>query len=88
MATLSLFFGIVVSMYNEASGRHHIPHIHAAYAEYRASVSFDGHVLAGSFPPKKLMLLRAWLVLHQEDLEADWKLMEDGREMFRIEPLR
>ena len=70
MTTLSMFYGIVIIMYNEADGRHHTPHIHAR------------------FPPRKLALLRAWIVLHQEELEADWKLMSEGLAAFRIDPLR
>ena len=33
MTTLSMFYGIVIIMYNEADGRHHTPHIHARFAE-------------------------------------------------------
>ena len=62
MTTLSMFYGIVIIMYNEADGRHHTPHIHARF--------------------------RAWIVLHQEELEADWKLMSEGLAAFRIDPLR
>ena len=32
MTTLSMFYGIVIIMYNEADGRHHTPHIHARFA--------------------------------------------------------
>ena len=29
MATLSMFFGIIIKMYKERDGRHNRPHIHA-----------------------------------------------------------
>lgn len=72
----------------EADGRHHTPHIHARFAEFECSIDFEGRVFDGRFPPRKLALLRAWIVLHQEELEADWKLMSEGLAAFRIDPLR
>lgn len=64
------------------------PHLHARCGDGRVAVDFDGEVLAGSFPAKKLALLRAWIVLHREELEADWLLASSGQAVFRIEPLR
>ena len=37
MATLSMFFGIIIKMYKERDGRHHRPHIHAQHADKAAS---------------------------------------------------
>ena len=31
MPTLSMFFGIIVKMYNEENAKHNKPHIHAEY---------------------------------------------------------
>lgn len=87
MTTLSMFFGIIVTMYNEADGRHHLPHVHVRCAEYRCAVSLDGVVLSGSLPPKKLTLLQAWMVLHYDELEANWTLMTEGYDAYKIEPL-
>ena len=33
-------------------------------------------------------LLEAWIVLHRDDLEANWKLLSDGEQFFRIDPLK
>ncbi|HIW77001.1 MULTISPECIES: DUF4160 domain-containing protein [Gordonibacter] len=88
MTTISLFFGIVVIMYNEPYGKHHTPHLHARYAEYSCSLDFDGNVLDGYLPAKKLALLRAWVVVHREELEADWNLLAEGLDAFKIDPLR
>jgi oxalate decarboxylase/phosphoglucose isomerase-like protein (cupin superfamily) len=44
---LSLFYGIVVSMYKEVSGKHHKPHIHVEYAEDEVVVALDGEILEG-----------------------------------------
>ena len=59
MATISMFFGIVVIMYNESAGKHHAPHVHARYAEFSCSLGFEGEVLVGSVRHKKVRLLRA-----------------------------
>ena len=57
MPTLSIFFGIIVYMYNEKGGKHNIPHIHAEYQDEEIVVDFDGNVLEGALPKNKLKLL-------------------------------
>lgn len=88
MPTLSVFFGIIVTMYREVGGRHNLPHIHAEYQGEEAAISFDGTLLEGNLPPKKMKLVLAWMEIHQEDLQANWKLLSEGREYFKIDPLR
>jgi hypothetical protein len=39
-------------------------------------------------PPPKMKLLQAWIVLHQDELMADWELALQGQHPFKIEPLR
>jgi len=65
-----------------------MPHFHAEYQGEEVAISFDGDVLEGSIPKKKLKLVIAWAEIHREDLEADWKLLSEGRGFFKIEPLR
>ena len=48
----------------------------------------DGEVLAGEIPRSKLRLAQAWVEIHREDLLADWKLAVEGREVFKIDPLK
>lgn len=36
----------------------------------------------------KLKLLEAWIVIHRDDLEANWKLLSGGEQFFRIDPLK
>ncbi len=88
MPTLSVFFGIIIMMYNEQGGRHHLPHIHAEYQGEEVVVSLEGDVIEGSIPNKKLRLVLAWVEIHKEDLEANWSLLSQGRECFKIDPLR
>lgn len=45
-------------------------------------------LLEGSFPRNKMKLLDAWMEIHREDLEANWKLLSNGEQFFRIDPLK
>ena len=88
MPVLSLFYGIIIRMYKETSGKHHKPHIHAEYAENEVAISLDGEILEGSIPKSKMKLVEAWLEIHRDDLEANWKLLCNGEQFFKIEPLK
>jgi hypothetical protein len=88
MPTISLFYGIVVRMYDEADGRHNKPHIHAEYSGSEVALDLDGNILEGKLPPGKMKLLLAWIEIHKEDLEANWMLLSEGKQFFRIDPLK
>ena len=89
MPIISMFYGIVVSMYFFDTNRHKAPHVHVAYQDEEAVYSIpDGRLLDGRLPPAKAKLVRAWIEIHQEDLVADWKLAAAGRAVFKIEPLK
>ncbi len=88
MPTLSMFYGIIVYMYNEKGSKHNIPHVHAEYQDEEIVVDLDGNILEGSLPKNKLKLLLAWVEIHKDDLYANWKLLSEGKEYFKIEPLK
>ena len=89
MPTISMFYGILVSIFYEDNGRHYQPPIHARYAGEKVSVAIeDGSILAGSLPTRQLKMLQAWIEIHKDELNADWELAVSGEEPFRIEPLR
>ncbi len=88
MPVLCMFFGIIVRMYKESGGKHNRPHIHAEYSGEEAVVALDGSVLEGSIPKAKMKLLDAWMEIHRDELEANWKLLSNGEQFFRIDPLR
>jgi len=89
MPTISMFYGILVSMYFMDTGEHHTPHIHVFYQDFEAVFSIpEGTLLAGDFPRKKRRLVEAWVEIHSEDLMADWRLATEGKELFKIDPLR
>ena len=65
-----------------------MPHIHAEYSGNEVVVALNGTILEGSIPKPKMKLLDAWMEIHREDLEANWKLLSNGEQFFRIDPLR
>lgn len=88
MPALSVFYGIIIYMYCEKGGQHNKPHIHAEYQDDEVAISLDGDVIEGKLPPKKLRMVQTWIDIHKEDLEANWKLLQNGSECFKIPPLR
>lgn len=89
MAVISMFYGIIISMYYFDMRQHHLPHIHVRYQEQEAVLSIaDGDVLGGELKPNKLRLVQAWIEIHREDLMADWLLASQGQTVFAIDPLR
>lgn len=88
MPVLSLFYGIVIRMYNEQGGQHNMPHIHAEYQGEEVVVSLDGEVLSGNIKANKLRMVLVWMDIHHEDLVANWNLLSAGERHFSIDPLR
>ncbi len=89
MPAISMFFGIVVSLYFFDNERHKLPHIHAKFQGADASFSIlDGAMLAGSLPVAKVRLVQAWIEIHRESLMANWELAVNGEAPFPIDPLR
>ncbi len=88
MPIISMFYGIIIRLYVLDNKHHQIPHIHARYAEYEASISIeDGEILAGELPRKQLRLVQAWIELRRDELIADWHLAAIGESPYKIEPL-
>ena len=89
MPAISMFYGIVVSMYFLDNRRHHRPHVHARYQDDEAVVAIDdSELLEGKLPPGKMRLVQAWIEIHRDELLADWQLAVSGQQPFKIEPLR
>ena len=89
MAVISMFYGIIVSMYFFDNERHHLPHIHIKYQEQEVVLSIpEGDVLGGELKRNKMKLVQAWVEIHQEELMANWELASSGQQIFKITPLR
>lgn len=85
-----MFYGIIISMFYGDNKQHHKPHIHARYNGEKASFSIpDGALIAGDMKTPQMKLVEAWIVLHADELMANWELATGGeKNIFRIEPLK
>jgi hypothetical protein len=88
MPEVSRFFGIIIRMFVEAGGQHHMPHFHA-YHQHHVGIYDIGKIerLAG-FLRRQERLVLAWAELHQEELLSNWQTLQQGRPAFKIEPLK
>ncbi len=88
MPVLSMFYGIIIRMQSEKGGKHHVPHIHVICGDDESVFSLDGEKLEGTIQNSKMKLVVAWIEIHKEELKANWKLLEEGEQPFKIEPLK
>ena len=89
MAVLTMFYGIIISMYYYDSRQHHFPHIHVKCQGQEAVVKIpDGDIIEGDLPVGKLKLLQAWIEIHKDEIMADWDLASNGSNVFQIDPLK
>lgn len=86
MPILSMFFGIIINMYNNAE--HNPPHFHARYQGFEAVFDMNGEIIDGKFPKKQKKLVIAWAELHRDELLANWELAINQQVLFQIDPLR
>jgi hypothetical protein len=88
MPTISMFYGILIRMYL-GKKEHNPPHIHALYQNKKAIFDIKtGEKTEGNLPKDKETLVSAWLILHKEELLANWTLAQNGELPFNIEPLK
>jgi hypothetical protein len=89
MPVISMFYGIIISMYYMDNKQHHSPHIHVnysgAYAVYEIP---NGGLLEGMIPTNKEKLVKAWIEIHRDELIANWELAITGNKVFTIDPLK
>lgn len=89
MPELARFFGIIIRIFLESGGQHHLPHIHVYYQYMAAVYGIDPIVLlSGSIPKRAQRLAEAWIELHQEELVENWRRIEAGEPIQKIAPLR
>jgi hypothetical protein len=88
MPEISRFLGIIITMYWEATGQHHVPHFHVRYERYQAVYGIAPVVqLAGALPLRQQRLVEAWAELNQEQLIRDWELVQQGQAPCKIKGL-
>ncbi|MGN0466125.1 MAG: DUF4160 domain-containing protein [Lachnospiraceae bacterium] len=85
MPTISLFYGIKVTMYYND---HMPPHFHAEYNGRKILVDIiEARVIKGAFPARQLKLILAWAVIHQDELMQNWELSKEKATLNKISPL-
>ncbi|HZK88634.1 MAG TPA: DUF4160 domain-containing protein [Stellaceae bacterium] len=85
MPVISAFYGIIIRMFYDEHGP---PHFHVAYQGYQAVIDIRTlEVKIGSLPRRALNLALDWAELHQDELLANWDLIEEGRPLNNINPL-
>jgi len=88
MPTVSSFYGVLIYIYMEKGGKHHMPHFHAKYSEFEGVYTFDGTCIEGKLPPKQNKLVIAWAALHEDELNAAWTAWNESGEIIKIDGLR
>lgn len=89
MPVISMFYGLIVTMYFLDTKQHKLPHIHVKYNESEAVYEIpNGNLLGGSLSANKEKLVKAWIEIHQEELMANWQLASTGNKIFSIDPLK
>jgi hypothetical protein len=85
MPIISRFFGIIIRMFYDD---HNPPHFHAEYKGENALFDFNGNILKGSLNSRTATkLVREWIDLHVTELEKDWQLAQEGKDITKIKPL-
>jgi hypothetical protein len=80
------FYGIVIGMYY---GDHPPPHFHASYSDDTAKIEIaTGAIIAGSLPGRALRLVREWLQVHRDELDANRERAVHHERPQPIDPLR
>ena len=75
MPTISMFYGIIIRMYN--NGEHNPPHFHAIYGEHVAAINIaDGTIIEGELPKKALEMVLEWNSIHKDALLKIWETQE------------
>lgn len=88
MPEISRFSEMIIYMRYNDDEQHHRPHIHVFCGGDKASVAFDGEILAGRLPKQKWRILNGWLALHEDELYAMWNKAVSGQTIGKIPPIK
>ena len=88
MPSISEFYGIKIFMYWNDNERHFTPHVHVFYAEFQASVDFNGSILGGSLPKTASKLTKKWILKNRDSLEYAWERALESKPTPKIKGLQ
>ena len=67
-------------MYVFDAEKHHLPHIHIRYNEFKAVIEIpDGALLEGYLPSRQMKLVQAWIEIHKVELLEAWQQAVSGQ---------
>lgn len=85
MPEICRFFGIIIAMFDDD---HNPPHFHVRYGDYEAIITIKDGIVKGMLPKKVLKSVFNWMDIHQSELEINWKRLQEGKDVIKIEPLK
>lgn len=86
---ISAFYGLVMAFSGHTSRRDTQPFLLAIHDGKDAALDINTLELAyGQLPDQKLLLAKAWIELHREELIASWQLGKATGDYFKIAPLQ
>lgn len=84
-----MFYGIIIRIMFFDTKQYHLPPIHVEYQGEKSDFHYPGRWIAGRFATrKKTSLVKARIILHEEELRADWTPAVNGEPVFQIKPLQ
>jgi len=87
-AVLSLFYGIVIRMKRTPKETSQ-PHIHADFQGSTARITLNPiEITQSNLPTRQERLVLAWVEIHQDDLLANWNLVNNGQTPVTIDGLK
>jgi hypothetical protein len=87
MATISMFFGILIRMYLGGK-EHNPPHFHAFYQGHKGIFDINTcEMTEGDIPLKQQRAISVWASYHQDELLADWEIARNDEVPYKIAPL-
>lgn len=84
MPIISRFFGIMIFMYWRD---HSPPHFHARYQDDEVVIEIGSGQVTGHMSGRALRLIEEWRQMHVAELLENWRLAEQNKALFRIDPL-
>jgi hypothetical protein len=75
---------VITMFYND----HEPSHFHARYGTHKAIIALESlKVIAGSLPPRVMGLVLEWVMLHRDELNANWNRARAKEPLATIAPL-
>ncbi len=84
MPIICQFFGIKIYIYWKD---HAPPHFHAKYGDDEIIVEIKSGNISGNMSNRAIKMIQEWRELHKDELLKDWKLAEQKKALFAINPL-